>query len=115
MGVAWLVLRNNWNVGSFSSSHYKNTVSINSDFRKYGDGLYLTLDCPVAMVEKIEHCLEQASQRGIIDYGLHAQESALMTCVVPRPHQDDHFHFIDGAQGGYTQAATMMKKRRNTG
>ena len=112
MGVAWLVIKNNWNVGDFNTAHYKNTVSVNSDFRKYGDGLYLTLDCSDEMVGEIEACLEKALQKGVLDYGVHSQESALMTCIVPRPRQDDHFHFIDGAQGGYTQAATNMKKKR---
>jgi hypothetical protein len=32
-----------------------------------------------------------------------------MTCVVPSPTRSDHFHFIDGAAGGYALAARAMK------
>jgi hypothetical protein len=33
----------------------------------------------------------------------------MMTCIVPSILTDDHVHFIDGAAGGYTQAARLMK------
>jgi hypothetical protein len=32
-----------------------------------------------------------------------------MTCIVPSIVRDDHFHFIDGADGGYTRAAEAIK------
>ena len=37
----------------------------------------------------------------------------MMTCIVPSIMQDDHIHFIDGADGGYTEAATRIKARRS--
>jgi len=35
----------------------------------------------------------------------------MMTCIVPSIMDDNHVHFIDGASGGYTQAATGIKAR----
>ena len=32
-----------------------------------------------------------------------------MTCIVPSILRDDHIHFVDGADGGYTAAAAAMK------
>jgi hypothetical protein len=32
-----------------------------------------------------------------------------MTCIAPLPSRSDHVHFIDGATGGYTLAATQLK------
>ncbi|MEO1143394.1 MAG: DUF3095 family protein [Pseudomonadota bacterium] len=46
---------------------------------------------------------------GKIIYGIHLQDEALITCVVPSIHQGDHVHFIDGSDGGYAQAAKKMK------
>ena len=32
-----------------------------------------------------------------------------MTCIAPMPSKSNHVHFIDGAEGGYTQAALQLK------
>lgn len=32
-----------------------------------------------------------------------------MTCFAPSPIDSDHVHFIDGARGGYSSAATALK------
>ncbi len=41
--------------------------------------------------------------------GLHICRESVMSCYV-RDRSDDHIHFIDGIGGGYTQAATVLKK-----
>ncbi|MEM9126092.1 MAG: DUF3095 family protein, partial [Pseudomonadota bacterium] len=42
-------------------------------------------------------------------YGLYVQDEAMMTCFVPAATRDDHVHFVDGASGGYAQAAAAMR------
>ena len=37
------------------------------------------------------------------------EDQAIMTCIVPSITSDDHVHFIDGAAGGYTKAASKIK------
>ncbi|WP_050604558.1 DUF3095 domain-containing protein [Ruegeria sp. 6PALISEP08] len=96
-------------MGQFEPEHYKHMVSSNADFRKFDDGLKMTLDCDPATLKKIEHMLEEARARGKIRYGLHAQDEAMMTCIVPSATRDDHVHFVDGASGGYAQAAAAMR------
>ena len=32
----------------------------------------------------------------------------MVTCIVPSPVEDNHIHFVDGAAGGYTQAAANL-------
>ena len=36
-------------------------------------------------------------------------ESAIRPRFVPNPFAQDHFHFIDGAAGGYAVASANMK------
>ncbi|MGR9246660.1 DUF3095 family protein [Rhizobium leguminosarum] len=84
-------------------------VAANSDFRKFDDGLRLTLDCTPEQIDKVEAILVPARARGEINFGLHRQSHALMTCLVPSDRLDSHLHFLDGMGGGYARAAEMME------
>ena len=84
-------------------------VAANSDFRKYDDALRLTLDCTSEQIDTAEAILVAAKARGEINFGLHRQSHALMTCLVPSGRPDLHLHFLDGMGGGYAKAAEMME------
>ncbi|MEM9585190.1 MAG: DUF3095 domain-containing protein [Pseudomonadota bacterium] len=96
-------------LGQFEPEHYRRMVSRNADFRKFDDGLKMTLDCDPGTLAQIEQMLGEARGRGKIRFGLHAQDEAMMTCFVPSATRDDHVHFVDGASGGYAQAAAAMR------
>ena len=106
-GSTWL----NMNLGKFDGRRYKSDVSDNSDFRKFDDGLKMTIDVDGARLAQIEALLEKAAADGVCRYGLHRQENALITCFVLNPMQRDHMHFIDGAAGGYALAAVQLKEQ----
>jgi hypothetical protein len=99
-------------LGRFSGRQYRSDTARNTDFRKFDDGLKMTLDLDAARLAQIEAALEAASREGICTYGIHRQDSALMTCIVPSPLHRDHLHFVDGAAGGYAMAAAQMKAKR---
>lgn len=105
----WAVLKASIPVGGFRPKHYLTALRANSDFRKFDDGLKLTLDCSEGLADRLEGRLEKARAAGICRYGLHRQAEAIMTCIVPSVMADDHIHFIDGAAGGYAEAARMLK------
>jgi hypothetical protein len=83
-------------------------VASSSDFRKYDDILRLTLDCTPEQIDAVEAILKAAKSRGEINFGLHRQSHALMTCLVPSGRPGSHLHFLDGMGGGYAKAAEMM-------
>lgn len=107
--IAWVLLRTRIKIGGFDPAHYQRTVGANADFRKFDDGLKMTIDCDAATVAALKAVLEEARDHGIVSYGLHMQDEAMMTCIVPSIMDDTHMHFIDGAAGGYTQAAMGIK------
>lgn len=107
--LALLFFRTGLKAGDFDPAHYCATVSANADFRKFDDGLKMTIDCDHETRMALERLLSEAAERGLVRYGLYEQEAAIMTCIVPSITEDDHIHFIDGAAGGYTAAATQMK------
>ncbi|WP_299285259.1 DUF3095 domain-containing protein [uncultured Tateyamaria sp.] len=109
--IAWVLLKTKIKLGGFDPAHYQRTVGANADYRKFDDGLKMTIDCDSATVARLKEILDRARAAGTIKYGLHTQDEAMMTCIVPSIMDDTHVHFIDGAAGGYTQAAMQMKGR----
>ena len=106
---AYVVMRLGIKVGNFVPRNYVQQVVENSDFRKYDDGLKMILDCTEELEQALSERLAAAASAGILRYGLHRQDAAMMTCFVPSVMRSDHVHFIDGARGGYATAATALK------
>jgi hypothetical protein len=106
---AYLVMRFGISVGGFVPQTYLRQVVENSDFRKYDDGLRMILDCTPELERALTQRLTEAAAAGIVRYGLHRQDAAMMTCFTPSPTRSDHVHFIDGARGGYAAAASVLK------
>jgi hypothetical protein len=106
---AYLVMRFGIKVGGFVPKTYVRQVVENSDFRKYDDALRMILDCTVELEQALTQRLAAAASAGLIRYGVHRQDAAMMTCFTPSTLRSDHVHFIDGARGGYASAATALK------
>lgn len=64
--------------------------------------------------EQLEVALSAIENNGEILYGLYVSKESVMSCYV-RNMNDRHVHFIDGAEGGYTKAAIILKKKMSTG
>jgi hypothetical protein len=96
--------------GDIDGAVYVNDVAANADFRKFDDGLRMTLDCSPEFADALEQRLRSASD--VADYGTFRQDHALLTCYVPSITDRGHVHFVDGAGGGYAMAALAMKARR---
>ncbi len=90
---------------------YARELVENSDFRKFDDGLMMTLDCPDDTADAIAARLAAAEAEGVLRFGLHRQAEALLTCIVPSARRPDHVHFVDGAAGGYAMAAAALKRK----
>jgi hypothetical protein len=111
-GVARMSDRRDRVIAGFDARQHTADVALNSDFRKYEDGLKLTVDVSPNVCEEIEAILVRAAQGGVCRFGLHRQDEALVTCIVPSHTDRAHMHFVDGAAGGYALAASMLKASR---
>ena len=105
----YVIMRFGIKVGGFVPKIYTQQVVENSDFRKYDDGLRMILDCTEELGGALTARLVAAAEQGVVRYGLHRQDAAMMTCFTPSAMRSDHVHFIDGARGGYASAATALK------
>ena len=111
MALIKVLFATGWSLGRFNARRYVQEVSENSDFRKFDDGLKMTVDLDETRFRRVEERLKQAEEASICRYGLHRQNSALMTCIVVTPMEHDHIHFVDGAAGGYAMAAASLKAK----
>ncbi|MEO1137991.1 MAG: DUF3095 domain-containing protein [Pseudomonadota bacterium] len=107
--VAWALIKTGLKVGGFDARRYRRIVGENADYRKFEDGLKMTLDCDSVTEADLRSLLEQGAKDGIIRFGLHTQSEAMLTCLVPSIMEDNHVHFVDGASGGYTAASRFLK------
>ena len=106
---AWALRRAEIRMGRFDPVDYKVDVARNTDYQKFDDGLKMTLDCGADTQVQIEAILQKAHARGVIRYGVHVQDAAMMTCIVPSPVARSPVHFVDGASGGYALAARNLR------
>lgn len=109
--LAWIVIKRNRPVGGFDPARYKAEMAQNTDFSKYDDTLAMVIDCPEDRIALIRAFLDAPCERGELSYGIHLSDTALMTCLVESATEQRHVHFIDGGEGGYTQAAKELKRR----
>ncbi|MBE5321524.1 DUF3095 domain-containing protein [Pedobacter sp. MR2016-19] len=58
----------------------------------------------------LEQALNQLEKNNEILYAFYVSGESVMSCYV-RDLEDDHIHFVDGADGGYTQAAGILKQK----
>jgi hypothetical protein len=108
-GVARVSAARGRAIAGFDARQHTADVALNADFRKYEDGLKLTVDVSSDVGDRLEAVLVQAAQAGVCRFGLHRQDEALVTCIVPSHTDRNHMHFVDGAAGGYALAASMLK------
>lgn len=106
---SWFILFTGIKVGSFDSRHYREFTSLNTDYRKFQDGLRVTVSLGDDELGRLTEFLEGERMAKNLRYGLCIQDSAILTCYVPSVMSETHFHFLDGAGGGYAQAAENMK------
>lgn len=58
----------------------------------------------------LKEILDKLEFQHKIFYGIHISAASIMSCYV-RNMDDGHIHFVDGSEGGYTQAARMLKQK----
>ena len=58
----------------------------------------------------LQKLLDEMERAGEILYGIHISGASIMSCYV-RNLVDDHIHFVDGSDGGYTKAAKVLKEK----
>ncbi|MDT0633147.1 DUF3095 domain-containing protein [Rubrivirga sp. S365] len=91
---------------------YPKRVLASTDYRKFDGVLRMVLAGGAADRGRLEATLDRLHRAGRLAYGLHVTDRAVLTCIVYE-RMGGQVHFVDGAGGGYTNAAVAFKRRRN--
>lgn len=97
-------------IANIDIKKYRLSLANHSDYRKFDEIIRMVIDISEQKMKTLASYLETQRKNKTLVYGIHESKNALMTCFVQNMEQD-HLHFIDGGDGGYTLAAKQMKKQ----
>jgi hypothetical protein len=103
-------------MGSFYFKYFKegqqylSKVSLLSDTIMIDGSLNMVMEGNVEQIERLTNYLDLLEKEGKIAYGIHTTYASVMSCYV-QDRKDNHIHFVDGAEGGYTSAAIIYKSK----
>ena len=91
--------------GGFDAALYAADVAANADFRKFDDGLRMTLDCSRRLRRRARGAARPPPTISPTGAST-ARRRRRSPASSPRSPSAATVHFVDGADGGYTMAAT---------
>jgi len=92
--------------------HYREMLPSHSDFQKVDGVVRMVIDCSDEDATRLDKALTQLLDEGRVFFGLKRSSSAIMTCLMEAPEDGQHIHFVDGAEGGYAEAALQLKEQK---
>ncbi|GAA0873128.1 DUF3095 domain-containing protein [Gangjinia marincola] len=115
----WLSILQYWMLNLFGpmyfsiskeGKNYLNSVSKRSDTIMLDGLINMVIVGTPPQVNALEKFLNDRESAQHIIYGMHITNASIMSCYV-EDRVDQHIHFVDGNQGGYTTAAKMLKEK----
>jgi hypothetical protein len=116
--IKWLQLLKTWALGLYGYIYFRtqNGKSYLQSLVEMADTLVIDgkINTVISGTARqriaLQKVLDKLEAEGKLIYGLHISRASVMSCYV-RDLKDDHIHFVDGSEGGYTQAARMLKSK----
>lgn len=111
----------NWLITYFGTFYFKffkdgkrylDKVSQLSDTLMIDGTINTVLEGTTSKIEAIKEYLDKLESDGKLTYGIHVTYASVMSCYV-QDRKDNHIHFVDGTEGGYTSAARILKRKKN--
>ncbi|MDF3820684.1 DUF3095 domain-containing protein [Leptospira sp. 96542] len=111
--VMGLAIRFNIPIKSFhySLNRLKEYQIMSADFRKFDGTLKMVIDGSAKHRQALIEFLETLTLEGKILYGYFVSDRSHMTCIL-KVGVSSEVHFVDGADGGLTMAAKVLKEKR---
>ena len=114
-----IYLIKNWLVTGFGKYYFKYfkegksyllKVSQLSDTLMIDGSINTVISGDRDQIDKLIAYLDEMEAAKKINYGIHITHASVMSCYV-EDRKDNHIHFVDGTDGGYTSAAKIFKTK----
>lgn len=99
-----------WFKRTESGKNYLNKLTQLTDTLMLDGNINTIFSGTSAQIKQLTTYLDQREATGELRYGMHVTGASVMSCYV-LDHDEDHVHFVDGTEGGYTAAARMFKRK----
>ena len=108
--IGRLYFKYNWKINNLRGKEYLNQVITNADTLTI-DGRINTIITGKMdkRIRLVEYLSAQQKERKLI-FGHHISKESVMTCYIENRNAK-HIHFVDGSEGGYTEAAKEFKRQ----
>ncbi len=104
-----------WKIWALDGKNYKQSLMMASDTLKIDGSLKTVMSGKSSQRIELLSALLKLEQEGHIVFGHYVSSHSFLTCFVSDRHTR-HIHFLDGKNGGYTQASIELKaKMEKTG
>ena len=112
--IGQLYFRFNWRINNLRGQQYLEQVITNADTLTIDGRINTIISSSMEKRIKFVEFLNAEEKAGNLIFGHFISRESVMTCYIEN-RDEKHIHFVDGADGGYTEASKELKnKLRNT-
>jgi hypothetical protein len=104
----WLVFRFQIKTPEFDAQHYLEQMISHADTLMIDGRINTIISGTSQQHAQFLMYLKGQEETGRLFFGHHKNRESVITCYIEN-YKDKHIHFIDGADGGYTEAAKELK------
>lgn len=108
--IGTFYFRFNLNLGTIRGRDYLSQLIANADTLTIDGRINTIISGGVEKRKKLVEFLDHLEAKGDLVYGHHISKESVMTCYIENMN-DRHIHFVDGSDGGYTEAAKELKRK----
>ena len=108
--LARLFLKYDWKLKDFKGREYLTQVILNADTLTIDGRINTIISGTMDKRLLFINYLKGEQEAGNLIYGHHISKESVMTCYIEN-RASKHIHFVDGSDGGYTEAAKELKMK----
>lgn len=98
----------NLKLGSIRGREYLSQLIANADTLTIDGRINTIISGKTEKRKQLVDYLSAQEKQGVLIYGHHISKESVMTCYIENMNAK-HIHFVDGSDGGYTEAAKELK------
>jgi hypothetical protein len=108
--IGRMFFKYNWKVNDLKGKEYLEQVIAFSDTLTIDGRINTIVSGTSENRHRLLEYLNLQEKQGFLIYGHHVSKESIMTCYIEN-RKNNHIHFLDGSNGGYTEAAKELKPK----